>query len=1744
MKAAASGNPLILEEMTLRQEIRKLDTARYNHDREQYRIRDLIKQNTRYVDEGRKALVLSEKDAAAAADMPDKFAMTVAGEVLDKSKDAGAAIVVEIGKFADTNPNGGQVTPVGAYGPFKLKLRKPLFGDDFYLEIHGAQRYELSVSKESDPTGLAMRVRNTVATMLDDPSRVSGLIDKAAAEIPKLEAQIAPWADEARFDQVKARHEEVLGQLRPKPKPAAPQTDDKGPPKGGPSAVKLGNTLAGFRQTDTLSFRRWFGKSKVVDSDGQPLRVFHGTNSNFDRFSKAELGSATGARSAKLGFFFTSDPEVGSSYADNENPYDTKLVRLLGKPYQRFNEAILRALGRPSQIPSGQNVLPVYLRIENPLEVDFEGEGPSSDKPFSGVIERAKAEGHDGVIIRNTFDPGFSDYPGQNPDKTADLFIAFEPTQVKSATGNTGAFDASNPSILADAVAPATVKLTDQERARASRVIAGIVERVAGRINVDLQLADTITFEEATGETYREDMSKFAAAGGRVSKTAGGYFAGNQFGDALIKIALADPKFDPISTAFHEAYHRVETHLMTQDEFAEISTEAATDQARQAAAKVRGLDPVKDAALLQALPGYEARAIAFEGYALRAMRFDALGPIPAALRRFFVKLRRIMREVRDYLLRQPYGGALKDAFERAYQGEFGQRPVQSFRDVLAYGNALAPETRLTPAFKAWFAGSKVVDDKGRPLRVYHGTVGNFDTFDQGRARLNSKHPTAKFGFYFSADPGIAASFQQSMDAWPPRPEPLPNASVMPVYLSIKRPKELTVEQFLNKGALGRASDGVLDAIKEGWINDGYDGLLIKGGEAYADQLGADEFTADTWVAFKPSQIKSAIANPGTFDPNTDSILGSVITNEDTDPFAEDGAPRRQRAMWNALQVAPLDRAIRLPFEIFGALDQKGEYRAGARLYKKAAHIITGARFADNSRFHFMNPILHRARAGLVDRYGLSDEYVQRDRQRALDERGILSQVPELIHTLQANDVGPAEARMLHAVLTGERTPEPQWRGVSEPIRNAIDDLGQEAVELGLISAESFERNRGAYLHRVYLKHERDTPTLLRWINEMRSSRRKRIIGSELKGRGLFKQVPMARLKDAEGHIPRLGTTLRLFDRENDDGQVIERKYLRPGEAAPEGDFIDRGEWEVRAIKGHDLVLWRDYTKAERTRMGEITDARYTIAKTYMLMAHDLSVGRFYRDIAQNADWTRDTEPPDGEHWAEAGDYNRHWADPSIEWVRVPDTKIPKSNTFRYAALAAKFVRAEIWRDINELEILNKAQTWQKLVTAWKISKTALSPVVHMNNVMSNVVLMDMSGVGAADLLQGLRSLVTSDDLYHEAESHGAFGADQASNEIRKNVLEPVLHELEREMQGNQEQLESRIGIVGKVITGIYRAVKYGGRKMIDLYQVEDEVFRMALYARRRQQGIEPQEAADEAREQFIDYDIRAPWVNFVRRTLPVLPFIAYTYRAVPIIARTVATRPWKIAKYLAISYALQSLAYALLPGDPDKERRSMQEDQQGYTWIGAPRMLRLPWGDKYGNPMMLDIRRWIPAGDVFDLGGQGATGIPFLPAPLQLGGPLMMGFELALNRDAFTGKDIVNTITDDWWDTTAKVTDWAWKQVMPSAAFVPGSYYWQKVANAVKGARDGMGKPFDIPSALASSAGVKVSPLDVQENMRIWGLEFDKVENTLKSEMSRAARDRSRGMISLDEFNAQRGKLVAKMQNLNAKRRYVFSGEK
>ena len=165
----------------------------------------------------------------------------------------------------------------------------------------------------------------------------------------------------------------------------------------------------------TENFKKWFGKSKIVDGEGVPLRLYHGTDQDFNIFkhpseTKGPRGGLMQGTSQQDGFFFTESARSAEVYANH--------------------------FARNVRKPADQKIIPVYLRIENPYIINMDlPEGRRNNKFMLMTKENIaslKAKGYDGAIFN--FDSGKE-------------YVAFDANQIKSAIGNRGTYDLSRPEI-------------------------------------------------------------------------------------------------------------------------------------------------------------------------------------------------------------------------------------------------------------------------------------------------------------------------------------------------------------------------------------------------------------------------------------------------------------------------------------------------------------------------------------------------------------------------------------------------------------------------------------------------------------------------------------------------------------------------------------------------------------------------------------------------------------------------------------------------------------------------------------------------------------------------------------------------------------------------------------------------------------------------------------------------------------------------------------------------------------------------------------------------------------------------------------------------------------------------------------------------------------------------------------------------------------------------------------------------
>lgn len=189
--------------------------------------------------------------------------------------------------------------------------------------------------------------------------------------------------------------------------------------------------------------------------------------------------------------------------------------------------------------------------------------------------------------------------------------------------------------------------------------------------------------------------------------------------------------------------------------------------------------------------------------------------------------------------------------------------------------AARPHATETPEFKDWFGYSKVVDDQGKPMVVYHATVGDFSEF-----KVGGSDPTVS---------GHAIWFTDSKGHQPANHNvgakrdgsARDGHNVMPVYLSMKRP--LIIDDKVSaewaRSAFAGGSMEFPQLLPKRWVEavragGEYDGIIYDA-KALAKDYGWSDPPENEYIVFDPTQIKSATGNNGKFDRSNTDITKSL-----------------------------------------------------------------------------------------------------------------------------------------------------------------------------------------------------------------------------------------------------------------------------------------------------------------------------------------------------------------------------------------------------------------------------------------------------------------------------------------------------------------------------------------------------------------------------------------------------------------------------------------------------------------------------------------------------------------------------------------------------------------------------------------------------------------------------------------------------------------------------------------------------
>jgi hypothetical protein len=233
-------------------------------------------------------------------------------------------------------------------------------------------------------------------------------------------------------------------------------------------------------RTTTPEFKQWFGKSKIVDADGKPKVMYHGT--------AKEYGVMGTARRQAKAIFLTDDPKFAEKFSKDtfaraaanaediltpeqikrgkadaiaairkdygSRPEGKEMIEGVKQGYREANaegQEYLRNAYR-NYLPSGPNIMPLYVKAENPFDYDnpehidalkkYDEEHrytPRSLVYHIGAVRAGNWEAIEEKPVQNAIKAlGFDSFYVKEHGKKS--LAVYSSDQLKSATGNVGAY--------------------------------------------------------------------------------------------------------------------------------------------------------------------------------------------------------------------------------------------------------------------------------------------------------------------------------------------------------------------------------------------------------------------------------------------------------------------------------------------------------------------------------------------------------------------------------------------------------------------------------------------------------------------------------------------------------------------------------------------------------------------------------------------------------------------------------------------------------------------------------------------------------------------------------------------------------------------------------------------------------------------------------------------------------------------------------------------------------------------------------------------------------------------------------------------------------------------------------------------------------------------------------------------------------------------------------------------------------
>ena len=653
-----------------------------------------------------------------------------------------------------------------------------------------------------------------------------------------------------------------------------------------------------------------------------------------------------------------------------------------------------------------------------------------------------------------------------------------------------------------------------------------------------------------------------------------------------------------------------------------------------------------------------------------------------------------------------------------------------------------------------------------------------------------------------------------------------------------------------------------------------------------------------------------------------------------------------------------------------------------------------------------------------------------------------------------------------------RSLSPDVRKTAKDIQEVTKTVGKMLVKRGIINQKTFDSLKGKYVHYMYAKYALGDDAMIKIgptgkLDLSYAKARKNLSPDE--------QAALGLIEDAQIAVP-TGMGKALTD-------IAKFDYL---------DTISRNPdwaWQPSFV---DVPL-RAGQKPTRMSIGKLSDE----LKIYEKMVEETPNA----EIIQRRDILRSSL---NQAMEQTGNVPK-------DFVQLPTTKT-------YGPLAGAFVRKPIaddlkpimsWSDDLPKMYRTLVEIEQKGMALFKVGKVAVNLPTATRNVVSNIIQNNMRGrnlpaIVTKDIPNALKSMLNKDQWHHEFEKLGGFKTNWSVTEINE-ILD--------------EFAKAKTGTIGEVIDIAKRVAKYYGRI--------DDISKLSIYRQLRTSGAPKDKAILEAMKWGMDYSLASRSVKHLRRHI--MPFLSYAYKVSPLIAESLAKRPWVIAKYAMIPTMSAGIV---------KEMHDMSEGDWGKLLKQLPLYIKksgsymiMPMKSEKGNWRWVNTEYFFPWGNhlaVFKDMAEGEIGE--IVRDMGIGNPALDIYRMVASarqgnppEHPYTGRPIWN-LTDAPSMKAAKLIEAIGNEFMPSMLTRYGAA--GTTVKAIKGEKDVWGREVTPAQAALKWFGVNI----LEPTRKQTTIQIRKRVNDIKKEMFRIRKDPTMSLENKKEHRKRAREMIKELQ--------------